>query len=318
MRVWGGPGNDTLAGGPGNDTLEGGPGADEWSFQGTASNDAINVFPDSLRGRLKITRGAEIDRFDFDGQDRIHVSAGGGNDNIIVAASVSLPAILEGGAGNDTLSGGAGADLLLGQDGDDRLDGMLGDDTVDGGAGTDTWIVEGTSAIDIMDVDWDDLARQLLVRRWPTNGGPPLERERGSNVENFSLQGLGGADWIDLTLLDPAKFRLAGLVQTILDGGLGADTIIGSGGNDSITGGLGSDNDYLAGGWGNDTLAGGAGNDTLDGGVGNDRLLGGDGNDRLLGGDGNDTLDGGLGIDTIDGGLGTDSCSNGELVFNCP
>ena len=54
----------------------------------------------------------------------------------------------------------------------------------------------------------------------------------------------------------------------------------------------------LVGTAGGDTLDGGLGNDTLSGLGGNDQLFGHEGNDVLLGGPGNDLLDGGAGIDT--------------------
>jgi Ca2+-binding RTX toxin-like protein len=56
-------------------------------------------------------------------------------------------------------------------------------------------------------------------------------------------------------------------------------------------------------------VVGGVGNDTLDGTGGADTLAGGHGDDRLHGGSGADTLSGGVGNDTLDGSLGTDVAS---------
>jgi predicted outer membrane repeat protein len=60
-----------------------------------------------------------------------------GNDQIEVANSITLPAWLYGGAGNDTLSGGKGSDVLLGGDGDDVLTNVGGRDLHIGGLGAD-------------------------------------------------------------------------------------------------------------------------------------------------------------------------------------
>ncbi|MBC8058776.1 MAG: type I secretion C-terminal target domain-containing protein, partial [Rhizobiales bacterium] len=60
------------------------------------------------------------------------------------------------------------------------------------------------------------------------------------------------------------------LVQTgsVLDGGVGNDTLTGNTGSDLLRGGVG--NDVLAGGAGADVLIGGKGNDTMNGGTGHD------------------------------------------------
>jgi len=307
MLVFGGADGDSLGGGAGNDTLDGGLGADRWDFLGTAANDTITVQPDSVAGRLKATRGTEIDRFTFDGSDQIHVRGGNGNDTITVNSSVTLPAILEGELGNDTLTGGSGADQLLGQDNDDKLNGKSGDDVMIGGAGTDTWTFEGTNNVDLLDVDWDAVAAQLVANR-RLSGGSLVETDRASLVEKLSVLALAAADSADLSFLTAADITAAGLTgTTTVDSGTGADTIVGTAGKDSLLGGSGTDNDSLVGGAGNDTLDGNLGNDTVDGGDGNDNLVGGDGNDSLLGGTGNDSLNGKLGDDTLDGGSGTDT-----------
>jgi Ca2+-binding RTX toxin-like protein len=68
----------------------------------------------------------------------IAVNSGAGDDKVSVGSSVSLPATINGGDGNDTLSGGAGADTIDGGAGADRISGGLGADVLNGGAGNDT------------------------------------------------------------------------------------------------------------------------------------------------------------------------------------
>ncbi len=77
-------------------------------------------------------------------------------------------------------------------------------------------------------------------------------------------------------------------IGAVLEGGRGADAMIGTAGDDQ----LGGDN-------GNDRADGGGGHDLLDGGRGNDMLFGGSGNDTLNGGRGDDRLFGGVGSDTF-------------------
>lgn len=75
-----------------------------------------------------------------------------------------------------------------------------------------------------------------------------------------------------------------------LDGGPGADTVVG-----------GSDRDWLLGGTGNDALYGYGGDDRLEGGDGVDVMLGGDGKDHMYGGAGNDLMGGDGGDDVLEG-----------------
>lgn len=68
------------------------------------------------------------------------VNAGGGEDRIHVAASVTVPLTMRGGAGDDTLIGGSASDKLIGGRGNDRLVGGRGDDQLYGGPGDDVLV----------------------------------------------------------------------------------------------------------------------------------------------------------------------------------
>lgn len=103
-----------------------------------------------------------------------------------------------------------------------------------------------------------------------------------------------------------------------IDARAGDDAIRGGGGNDHIIGGEGSDviwagdgNDIVLAGLGNDYVSGGHGDDRLFGDAGDDILLGDQGNDHLAGGSGDDLLDGGAGNDRLDGDDGQDRLSGG-------
>ncbi|HEY1854887.1 MAG TPA: hypothetical protein VGG40_09895 [Solirubrobacterales bacterium] len=68
------------------------------------------------------------------------VNGNGGDDTISLAPSISVPATLRGGSGDDILNGGAGNDKLVGGSGNDTLTGRGGDDLLLGGPGDDKLI----------------------------------------------------------------------------------------------------------------------------------------------------------------------------------
>jgi len=84
-----------------------------------------------------------------------------------------------------------------------------------------------------------------------------------------------------------------------IDGGGGADTIVGTAGDDVITGGGGADN--INAGPGNDVILGGGGDDFVAGGLGHDTGFLGGGADTFLWnpGEGSDDVDGGGGPDAL-------------------
>jgi len=89
-----------------------------------------------------------------------------------------------------------------------------------------------------------------------------------------------------------------------LDGGSGADRLMGKRGDDIVRGNGGTDKLY--GRDGDDMISGGSGFDFLWGGNGNDQLFGNTGNDFIYGGNGNDRLGGGSSSDRLWGGAGAD------------
>jgi Ca2+-binding RTX toxin-like protein len=65
------------------------------------------------------------------------VNVGGGNDKVILASDIPIPATLRGGPGNDTMIGGGVSDKISGGSGNDYLSGRRGDDWILGGPGDD-------------------------------------------------------------------------------------------------------------------------------------------------------------------------------------
>jgi Ca2+-binding RTX toxin-like protein len=100
------------------------------------------------------------------------------------------------------------------------------------------------------------------------------------------------------------------ILEDIMYGNGGNDTLFGLNGGDYIYGGnedtafsasVFDGNDILNGDQGNDYIYGGSGNDQLFGGADNDALVGAYGDDLLVGGSGNDTLYAMWGSDTLNG-----------------
>lgn len=125
-RVFGEGGYDTLTGGLGDDTIDGGGGNDVLVESGDVN---FTLSSAQLTGngtdRLRLLEKA--------------VLTGGASANKIVAKSFKgiLGAVLDGGAGNDTLVGGQAGSTLLGGDGNDSLTGLAKNDALYGEAGND-------------------------------------------------------------------------------------------------------------------------------------------------------------------------------------
>jgi hypothetical protein len=183
------------------------------------------------------------------------ISAGDGDDAATINSA--LPALIDGGSGNDRIVGGGGQDWLFGNSGNDSLDGGAGADSISGGDGTDA-------------VDYSGRAIGVAVTLDDHYGdGAAGENDNvRTSVENV----LGGSGNDSLT---------GSGVNNALSGGLGDDSLSGAGGDDS-----------LSGSGGNDTIDGGDGADSIEGGDGADVLRARDGvADQISCGAGTDSID---------------------------
>ena len=225
--------------------------------------------------------------------------------------------LLQGGLGDDFLVGGWGADVLTGAGGDDTFIGGAGNDRIDGGVGIDT-------------VTFEDSTAGVTVR---LNGGATTDGLGGTDTL-FGIENAIGTAFND-TLVGNG-------VDNVLNGGAGADYLLGLNGDDVLIGGSGSANTLQGGGGSdryvvtaNDTIieAAGEGLDTVEttmarmrltanvenltftgtggftgiGNSGHNTIRGGEGRDVLIGLGGNDTLVGGSGeANELYGGLGDD------------
>lgn len=200
-RVWAGGGNDTVRGGDGDDRLDGGAGIDR--LEGGQGDDLLVV---------------------DDAQDVVVELADGGHDRIESAVSYTIADHVETlvltGAANIDATGDQAANLLVGNSGRNVLDGVGGADTLRGGAGDDTYKVYDATEVVQEDVDGGyDLVQSAAARYTLTD-----------NVEALVLASGGAWAGFGNALDNRMEGNNGG---NLLDGGAGADLMVGRYGDDS-------------------------------------------------------------------------------------
>ncbi|ONG49720.1 hypothetical protein BKE38_20385 [Pseudoroseomonas deserti] len=329
-KLYGRGGDDVLDGGAGDDQLNGGLGADR--MVGGAGNDIYIV--DNIGDRVVEASGGGIDTV----KSSVSFSLGGSFiENLTLTGDGRID-----GTGNslsNTLIGNRAANTLYGLGGNDVIDGGFGADTMYGGTGNDTYYVdnlmdrvienagEGTDTVrsSVTFTLSDHVENLTLTGTARSGSGNALNNTLRGESTGVALYGLGGDD------------RLEGSAThgSLLDGGTGADMMIGGLGNDTYyvdnvgdriveTGNGGVDTVYssisfnLGGGFANNITLGDLESDTpqLDlNGLGNSLdniLIGNNGRNRLEGKAGKDELYGHGGDDTLLAGDGTDLLFGGE------
>ncbi|MFK7769092.1 MAG: hypothetical protein AB8B55_17850 [Mariniblastus sp.] len=217
---------------------------------------------------------------------------------------------INGGPGNDSINGDAGDDRLVGFDGDDTILGSNGNDSIFGGDGLNNLdgqfgddIIYGGNDADIIDGDAGrDQIFGLAGDDMITSGSGGVAGTDGTGQADLVL-GLDGND----TIIGSSGLDVfyGGRGDDILIGGSGENRQHGQDGDDQLTGG--SRADFLSGNNGNDVINGLGAADIILGGNNDDIINGGSGNDIIRGENGNDILRGGDGADTITGGNQNDS-----------
>jgi Ca2+-binding RTX toxin-like protein len=275
-------GDDQFLASLGADQYFGDTGIDTVSYAASASG--ITVYMDGSFGIGALAAGDRL-------TDIETVIGTAFNDIITGALNADT---LYGGAGSDTINGDIGNDSIYGGDNDDVINGGAGADLIDGGNGIDNiYYSNSGGAIDIGfgvvgsagHALGDVLSNVEVI--WGTDLNDIL-RDVGVGGT------LGGNSGNDLFYSD--------IAVTVLNGGIGFDTVDYSASAAAITvvlGGVGVGGDaqgdsYLAverviGTNFADTLTGSGANETLEGGSGDDILTGGIGADALIGGSGSDT-----------------------------
>lgn len=298
------------------------------SIVGTESSDDISISETS--SNLSVSLNGVTYDLDPSLVTLILIHGLDGDDNSTLESSLTKPAKLYGGDGNDSLTGGAGNDVLDGGAGDDiyrfNTSMALGSDSIIDSGGIDR--LSFVDSTDDVEVDLGTTAAQTV------NANLTLTLASASSLE--SLYGGSGNDIL-----------IGNSLINNLVGGDGNDTVSDLGGSDYFDGGTGDDiytfntDSPLA----SDSITDSAGTDRLDftgsssdvsmnlslttaqavnpnltltlssassmenvsGGSGNDTLTGNSLNNQLIGNDGNDILTGAAGGDTLDGGAGNDS-----------
>jgi Ca2+-binding RTX toxin-like protein len=145
---------------------------------------------------------------------------------------------------------------------------------------------------------------------WAVDGGNGTDNISG-NGGSDSLSGGPGDDTVrglggdDVLYNGPTKPGAGPVDHDLIEGGAGADLLVGSQGGATLDGGAGADT--IRGGYYGDTLIGSGGDDLLQGGGGYTAQL-------MQGGDGADTLQGSYAGDTLQGGAGHDVYRYGQIA----
>ena len=300
-----GSGDDIIRGQAGNDVLVAGLGFDD--VQGGDGSDVIwggleQFTRAQLEASLLLPTGYAVD-LAFAGFIAPHMRPAVANGLSITTATADGSDTIDGGNGNDFLFGDGGDDLITDAAGTNYIDAGSGNDDISGGAGSDiilggagSDILRGGSGIDFL---------------YGGDGDDHLHGDAGQNSELFGqmLFGEAGNDtlWAFAPTNTAAEYSRRG---DRLDGGPGADTLLGNLRREVLIGGSGDDRlegDGLAGPNYAINL-----NFATTGGA--DQLFGDNGDDILLGGGGNDIIWGGRNTDTLEGHAGTDQLYGGSNI----
>jgi Ca2+-binding RTX toxin-like protein len=224
-------GKDYLFGFGGQDTLNGGGGADV--FDGGNGDDNINGGANT--DTAIYTGNAGQAAFDLNNSGNVRVDTGS-RDTLtgieILRFADGDFSLVKGTSGNDAnLLGSSARDIIVAGNGTDTLHGDLGNDLLVGNGGTDTARFSGNVFSNAFSYN--------------SNG-------------NVVVTGADGAD----ELIDIERLDLGGTTFNLVagtngnnggvNGGNGADLLLGFNGNDTLTGGQGAD--VLVGGAGNDVF----------------------------------------------------------------
>src|SRR5262249_33854929 len=115
---------------------------------------------------------ADFRTYPSSGVQRIVVYLCEGDDDASIAGSITTPALLDGGPGDDRLGGGGGNDGLLGGDGNDVRVGGPGRDLLIGGNGADRLVGNDQDDLLISGVtafDNDRAALDAIMAEWTSN-----------------------------------------------------------------------------------------------------------------------------------------------------
>jgi Ca2+-binding RTX toxin-like protein len=202
--------------------------------KGDKASDKLAIVPDSAT-TLALDVGADgtIDfQFDRSTFDKVHVSAGDGDDEVTVANGLADETFtLEGGAGDDRLIGGSGADVIDGGSGNDFVDGNIGADTAVLGSGNDTFqwdpgdgsdTVDGQTGTDVLQFNGSNIGEEMNVsangaRVRFTRNVAAINMDLGT-IERINVRTLGGTDNVTVNDLTGTGLGLVDVDESAFDG----------------------------------------------------------------------------------------------------
>jgi Ca2+-binding RTX toxin-like protein len=249
-----------------------------------------------------------------------------GNDSL---TGGELNDTLNGGDGNDTLNGGNGADVLNGGAGDDILGGGVGSrdqgyngaygsaflpsagNTFQGGTGNDT--INGTVQSDLYLFNLGDGADTVIEAELPGYGTFTDVLRFGAGISQSDLTAVRSGNDLVLKLANGTDQVTVKNWYTYLTSTTNQIERVEFADGSFLTAAQLTTMGLVQNGTdGPDALTGlSAFANVINGLAGNDSLTGGELNDTLNGGDGNDTLNGGNGADVLRGGAGNDVLGGG-------
>lgn len=220
--------------GDGNDVVEGQADSDSLRFFGSESAESIDVFANG--GRVNFFRNVANVTIDMDGVETLDFQARGGADSIVIGDL-------------------SGTDMT-------RVDlDLRGADGTHDNA-TDSITINGTNGPDVFGA----LGNASGISTFGLQTAVNIAFAEHAN-DRLTLNALGGDDTIDASSLE------AGAIQLQLNGGLGADMLLGSEGDDLINGGDGNDTALMGDGDDSFTWNPGDDNDTIEGQAGIDQMI---------------------------------------------
>jgi hypothetical protein len=167
--------------------------------EGTPGPDRIRILPTQLPGTVRVVFDGKV-LGSYGPVANIDVSAGAGNDTVVVDPRITLPTLLDGRAGNDRLRGGSGPNVLLGERGNDTLIGNPSRDTLDGGPGLNRLV---------------SLKSLGAIQVGPSASGAALRSLSGA----YTLMPLQVAGPAVVGAADLRNGRIAALLKSDYDGG---------------------------------------------------------------------------------------------------
>jgi Ca2+-binding RTX toxin-like protein len=229
-------------------TVTGTPGNDKIALR-LAKNDPATIqidFGDDNSPDFSFAR-ADVKRIAVDarsGDDAVRI------DEINGVFTDTIPTVLDGGPGNDSLAGGSGAELLLGGPGNDTIDGNRGNDASALGAGDDVFVwdpgdgsdtIAGQGGNDTMLFNGANASEEVNLAavgnhlKFTRNVGNITMDTVG--VEQVDFNALGGADLVTVNDLKAAGVKSVNVDLGSNGAGDGAaDRVVvnGTNGNDQI------------------------------------------------------------------------------------